>query len=85
MGIIYPQLSVRSKRGINDYFTESGEEETPITMTSDKPQFDEITEQLNNLFDDAGYYLSAELKAIIGHKSSNGVLEFKVEFTNGDV
>ena len=53
-------------------------------MTSNEPQFYEIIKQLNNLFDDTGDYLSTELKAIIDHRSSNGVLKFKVYYTNGD-
>ena len=40
---------------------------------------------MNTVFDDTDGYLSPELKAIIYHKSSNGVLYFKVEYTNGDV
>ena len=51
-------------------------------MTSDVPQFDKVANQLNNVFDDTDDYLSAELKAIIDHKSSNDVLEFKVEYIN---
>ena len=53
-------------------------------MNSDKPQFDKITKQLNNIFDDIDDYLFAELKAIIDYRSSSCVLEFKVKYINGD-
>ena len=46
---------------------------------------DEIIKQLNNVFDDTDEYLSTELKAIGDHVYSAGVLEFKVEYINGDV
>ena len=54
-------------------------------MLSNVPQFDKISKYLNNVFDDTDEYLSAELKVIIDHRSSSGVLEFKVEHKNGDV
>ena len=53
-------------------------------MWSDGPQFNKIVKQLNNVFDDTDEYLSAELKFIINHRSSNSVLEFQVEYTHGD-
>ena len=49
-------------------------------MTSDEPQFNDIAKQLNNVCYDTDDYLSAEIKPIIDHKCSNGVLEFKVEY-----
>ena len=57
----------------------------PIDIISNVPQFDTIAKQLNNVFDDTDDYLSTELKDIIGRRSSNGILEFKVEYINGDV
>ena len=57
----------------------------PIDIISNVPQFDTIAKQLNNVFDDTDDYLSAQLKAIIDHRSSNGILELKVGYKNGDV
>ena len=65
----------QTQTGIKDSYADSDNEESPITMSSDEPQFDEIAKQLNNVFDDTDDYLSAELKAIIDHRSSNGILK----------
>ena len=57
--------------GINDSYADSDDEESPITGSSDRNQFDQISKQLNNIFDATNDYLSAELKAIINHRYSN--------------
>ena len=36
------------------------------------------------MFDESDDYLSAEIKSIIDHRYVAGILEFKLEYTNGD-
>ena len=79
-----PSIVSQTQTGINNSYVDSNDEESPITMSSDGPQFDEIVKQLSSVFNDTNDYLSVELKSIIDHRSSNGVLEFKVEYINGD-
>ena len=85
MGRNYPLIFSQTQMGINDSYADSDDEERSITESSKGPQFVEISKQLNNVFDDTNKYLSVELKAIITHRYSTSVLEFKVEYTNGNV
>ena len=54
-----PPIFSQTQTGINDSYAESDDEESPIAMTSDESQFDVISKQLNNIFDDTDDYLSA--------------------------
>ena len=80
-----PTIVSQTQTEIKDSYEGSDDEESPISIISDAPQFDKISRQLNNIFDDTDDYLSVELKSIIDLSFSNDVLEFKVEYTNGDV
>ena len=88
-GTYIPPIFSQTRTVILDSYVEYGDEESAINISSDEPQFDEIVKQLNNVFDDIDEYLSADLKAIIDHRSSNGVLDFKdhiqMEMSNGIV
>ena len=78
-----PPIFSQTQSVNNNSHAGSDNEESPIPLTDDVPQFDTIATQLNNVFDDNDDYLSANLKVIIGHRSSNGILELKVEYTDG--
>ena len=80
-----PPIVSQTQTEINDSHEGSDDEESPIPLTGDVPQFDTITRQLNNVFDDNDDYLSANFKEIIDHRSSNSILELKVEYTDGEV
>ena len=43
-----PPIVSQTQTGINDSFEGSGDEERPIPLTCDMPQFDTIARQLNN-------------------------------------
>ena len=62
-----PPIGSQTQTRINDSYADSDDEERPITVLSDGPQFDKIAKQLNNLFDDTDDYLSTELKSILNH------------------
>ena len=46
---------------------------------------DPIITNVNTVFDDGDYYLAAETVSILDHHYMGGILEFKVEYSNGDI
>ena len=73
-------IVIQTQTVIDDSYADSDQEERKITEPSDGPQFDEITKQLNNVFDDSDDYLSAELEVITNHRFLNSLLEFHVDY-----
>ena len=60
------------------------EEPDPIDIRNEEADYDEIASNVNNFFDDSDDYLSAELKSITDHRYLNGILEFEVQYTDGE-
>ena len=46
---------------------------------------DDIDSHVNAVFDRGDDYLAAELTSITDHRYLSGVLEFNVEYSNGDL
>ena len=59
-------------------------EDSPVTNIIKSYEHDDITVQLNLLFDKYDEYLLVELVEIFGHSYAAGILEFKIEQYNGD-
>ena len=62
-----PPIVSQPQMGINNSHVDSDNDEISITESSNGSQFDEISIQFINIFDDTDDYLSAELNAILNH------------------
>ena len=67
-------------------FNELDNEESPIAAVNEGTEHDNITTQVNTVFDDStDDYLAAELKSILNHRYLSGILELKVAYSNGEI
>ena len=60
-------------------------EDDPVTSLTEGPGQDLINTYLNSVFDDTDDSLSFELKAILNHGYLAGILEFELEYDNGEI
>ena len=75
----------QSEYGADSICDASDEEDNPITTSIKGPEKDDIATHVNTVFDQGDDYLAAELHSITNHRCLAGVLEFKVEYSNGDL
>ena len=69
----------------NDDISRMGsvDEDNCIDIPSDKLEHGKIAAQVNTVFDETYDYLSAQIKAITDHRYIAGIIELKVEYTDG--
>ena len=60
-------------------------EEGCLAAQADDSEFGPVAAQINSVFDDKDDSLSDEIKAITSHRYLGGILEFNLEYTNGDM
>ena len=65
-------------------YEESDNEDSPITDDSKGSEYDDVAKQLNFIIYETIEYLSAKLKVITDHIHLAGILEFTIEYINGD-
>jgi hypothetical protein len=82
----FPIVSqTQSEYGADSLCDPSDEEDNPITASIKGSEKDDIATHVNTVFDQGDDYLAAELHSITNHRCLSGVLEFKVEYSNGDL
>ena len=71
----FPIVS-QTQTWINNVYADFDDKESPITRSSEEPEFSEIPTQLNSAFKDTDDYLIADLNVIINHIYLAGVNKF---------
>ena len=60
-------------------------EEGCLAAQADNSEFGQAAAQINSVFNDIDDFLSAEIEAITDHPYLGRILEFNLEYTNGDM
>ena len=74
-----------SEYGADSLCDPSDDEDSPITTSIRGSEHDAVATHVNTVFDQGDDYLAAELHYITDHRYLAGILEFKVEYSNGDI
>ena len=59
--------------------------DVPITLATEGSCHNSIAAHLNSVFDDTDDFLSTMLLSILDHRYFTGILEYKLQYSNGDI